>query len=717
MSRKKTPTRICIVSDELNGPTRNGGIGTHVYWLSRELAIEGLDVTILFSGHSDGGQQEHWTRQFAAAGITLVFLSELPDPAEPLDGPTFFQISFKVFRYLRNQDFQAVHFQDWHANGYHTVLARRNIGEFSDTLLTLTLHSSTQWIDEAMRQWPKDPVENAKLRYCEAQCAEGCDVVVSPSHYMLDYVKRIGWTLPTDTRVIPNPYRRKDKKSLKAPAAGVLAYFGRLETRKGLVLLLDALARLSPESRRRIRKLHFVGKVGTVNGESALKYVASRTEELGIQAECITSLDSSGAIEFLRKSRAIVLCPSLVDNYPYALVECGMEGLPVLASDSGGAREIVSPTSLVQATSGAWARKIDDVLSGRVAFGKSFYSPVASVSAWKRLSLERRPRTVPTRATKALAKKRQVPLPKVSVCIPYFNAGEYIEELVESLKSLTYQNLEFILVNDCSTDEQSRRMFDGIARRADKRFKFLHMKENGGAGAARNRAVGAASGEYLMFVDADNVVRPEMVDRFVHAIEHSAADAATCYFVGFSDGAPRLGRHPQAEWSYMPLGPSRQIGCLENVFGDTNFIVRREVFDRLGGWRSEPGFGWADWQFLASLVLGGHKLVVVPEFLFWYRNRKGSLRSQMSDAGNHLLMLRAYQENVPPWVASLITDLLLPLYVGRKSSAEWIVQAELDGYLPEVEFVANFLRDSRIGQFIRASEPTKDLIERVTKFL
>ena len=100
----------------------------------------------------------------------------------------------------------------------------------------------------------------------------------------------------------------------------------------------------------------------------------------------------------------------------------------------------------------------------------------------------------------------------VSIIVPVYNVEEYLRECVDSILNQTYSDVEVILVDDGSTD-QSGNICDEYAK-MDSRIKMIH-KKNGGVSAARNTGIGEASGEYLMFVDSDDAIHPELVEAYM----------------------------------------------------------------------------------------------------------------------------------------------------------------------------------------------------------
>src|SRR5207244_2024340 len=115
------------------------------------------------------------------------------------------------------------------------------------------------------------------------------------------------------------------------------------------------------------------------------------------------------------------------------------------------------------------------------------------------------------------------------------NLGAYLPATLKSLARQTYRNLEVIVVDDSSTDAESRRVFEEQKAKYPT-FRFVRQ-ENAGCGAARNRGLTLARGEFFVPVDADNLAAPHMVETFVRAMRHNPdAVALTCHFFAFEDG-------------------------------------------------------------------------------------------------------------------------------------------------------------------------------------
>lgn len=115
--------------------------------------------------------------------------------------------------------------------------------------------------------------------------------------------------------------------------------------------------------------------------------------------------------------------------------------------------------------------------------------------------------------------------PKVSIVIPVYNCEEYIGETLEALSNQSEKDIEIICVDDGSTDGSYAVMKNAALR--DKRIQ-LFQQPNSGAGVARNVGLGKTSGDYVIFLDADDIISPELVERQLERIVQTDADVSVC---------------------------------------------------------------------------------------------------------------------------------------------------------------------------------------------
>lgn len=168
----------------------------------------------------------------------------------------------------------------------------------------------------------------------------------------------------------------------------------------------------------------------------------------------------------------------------------------------------------------------------------------------------------------------------ISVIIPVYKAEPYLAACVESVLAQTYQDFEIILVDDGSPDNCPR-MCDEFAAR-DSRIRVIH-KENGGLSSARNAGIEAAKGEYLAFLDSDDLWTPVFLERLYAALTQTGADFAVCLFRRFQG---ELSKELPAAVETEALSQREAFECLfsirnENMVVAPNKLYKRAIFDSI----------------------------------------------------------------------------------------------------------------------------------------
>ena len=254
-----------------------------------------------------------------------------------------------------------------------------------------------------------------------------------------------------------------------------------------------------------------------------------------------------------------------------------------------------------------------------------------------------------------------LPHPTVSVCVAHYEHPRFLGRALASLEAQTEAAHEVIVIDDGSESAEARAVFaQAEARYGPRGWKFLRGA-NAGPAAARNRAAREATGEAVIFCDADNWFHPEMVAVFSRALAASGADCVTCSFAVVPDRPDSA--EAELEYVYAPLGPCLELGVLENVIGDTNFIIRRAAFEALGGFQTASRGPSEDWEFLLRLLLEGRRLATVPAVLFNYRLTAGSHGRSLNEAANARAAVEPLFERLAPvwrrlWphVAGMVRD-------------------------------------------------------------
>jgi glycosyltransferase involved in cell wall biosynthesis/peptidoglycan/xylan/chitin deacetylase (PgdA/CDA1 family) len=217
--------------------------------------------------------------------------------------------------------------------------------------------------------------------------------------------------------------------------------------------------------------------------------------------------------------------------------------------------------------------------------------------------------------------------PTVSVIIPCYNLGAYLDQAVQSVLDQTFQDFEIIIIDDGSTDPVTRHLFTSYRR---PKTRILRTA-NQGLAKARNLGIEEARGYYVSCLDADDLLEPDFLQRTVEVLGADQSLAfVSCWLKAFGD--------LNFKWSPnscdFPWLLAEDTVC-------TAALTRRAALVEVGGFDAGmPLPGYEDWDLAISLVERGLRGTVIPEYLFRYRIRKGSMSSSCTEPGNHALLMR-----------------------------------------------------------------------------
>ena len=196
--------------------------------------------------------------------------------------------------------------------------------------------------------------------------------------------------------------------------------------------------------------------------------------------------------------------------------------------------------------------------------------------------------------------------PLISVVIPCYNHGHYLAEAVDSVLAQTWQNLEIIVVNDGSTDDNTLRVLTEFER---PKTRIVHHHENRGLPAARNTGIRQARGKYVCTLDADDKLPPTYFEKTMLLMEANAGIHIVYSYVQVWGDESRVWYAPQFDVATLPY--YNQI-VPAGVF-------RRIAWEAVGGQREEMRLGFEDWEFWSRLGRRGFRGYRIPENLIHMR--------------------------------------------------------------------------------------------------
>ncbi len=211
---------------------------------------------------------------------------------------------------------------------------------------------------------------------------------------------------------------------------------------------------------------------------------------------------------------------------------------------------------------------------------------------------------------KWVQKKHHGPL--ISVIVPCYNYGRYLDRLMESLLKQTFQEFEIILVDDGSTDEFTVQKISQLELENLPNLRIFRQ-ENQGVIAARNSGVAKASGKYIFPLDADDYIDPTLFEKALFYLESSSPD---CFVYSWSF----ITGESEFVWKTTDIDPN--VILEENRAGTPFFS--KAAFEKIGGYNEKMREGYEDWEFCVNLVGHGYVGKVIPEPLYCYHVKNGA---------------------------------------------------------------------------------------------
>lgn len=211
---------------------------------------------------------------------------------------------------------------------------------------------------------------------------------------------------------------------------------------------------------------------------------------------------------------------------------------------------------------------------------------------------------------------------KVSVIVPAYNSAKYIEETLRSLVNQSYKNTEIIVVNDGSKDDTSlvvKTFFKGIE--AD--WKLVE-KPNGGQASARNAGVKAANGDYLIFIDSDDFISPNYIERMLGAVTNYNADFSGCAYQRVGDD--NLDREPEydnGDKAFFSEELKKKYLHRKIQLIAPAVLIKRSIFSKISFDEKCPYD--EDGLFVWALLFNSTKGAYCDTPMYNYRVREGSI--------------------------------------------------------------------------------------------
>ncbi|RYY28601.1 MAG: glycosyltransferase [Chitinophagaceae bacterium] len=626
-------------------PLFGGGISTYCYEASRMHADFGDEVTVFIPDDKVADYESK-----TDAGIRVItFNSNRSKLANHMGYVP--RLSFEFAAILKHiidvegkPDF--IEAQEYLAIAYYTLQFKLlKYSSFEGIPVILVLHSPAflylYYNREGIYEFP-----NYWTGELEISCIRAADHLVAPSQYIVDEIKKHISLDGVNVTVIRNPFhfQKTDTSHLPGTSPGIteikrdrIVFYGKLSPQKGVFEMFQYFKRLWDEG-----ETHLLNVVG---GTEKVYYPEMKTMGQLIEDRYATYI-RKGLVKFTGKvspsekdrilaDAHVVLIPSLNDNLPYAAIEAMGLGKVILASVQGGQSELLTNdingflfdheqpdtfadqlklilslgNNRLNEIGAAAARSIRDQLAyDRIYQIKSQLLAGLKSEQKGRFFPYTRPLAVPDRI---------VPMTHanglLSVVIPYYNMGDYIDACVASVLECSYSNIEIIIVDDGSTEVAGKSELDKWRKHSR---VVVETKPNAGLAHTRNYGASKAKGSFLAFLDADDTVAPDYYSKALKVLyEYDNVSFVGCWVQFFGTKSD----------IWPTWNPEPPYILLHNTMNSSALVYKKAAFIDAGINDKKVDYGLEDYGSIISLLNSGYRGVVLPETLFNYRIRPDSM--------------------------------------------------------------------------------------------
>lgn len=616
-------------------PQSGGGISTYCSHTAKMFASNGIDVTVFVPAR----QAARFKISSQQDRIRVVYFQHNNRPQAKFLGWES-SLSYEFSEVLKSfqgeegaPDF--IEAQEYLGIAYYP-LQRRLLDDsyLKGSVFYVTAHApSFLYLD--YNQAPTYELPQYWTGEMERSVLKTADFVISPSRYLIDSLQaRMDLGTPP-VHILRNPFQLQEQSN--DFVEGELVFFGKLTPQKGCLEMLEYLKEMWDGGFTKSVRLigdgrHFFYPKLMDMGKYLEKTYRNYIERglLFLEGHI-----SPGEIESRLRNAHVVIIPSIVDNLPYTTLEAMAMGKLVLASKEGGQAEIIDngvngflfshrepgnfSNSLrkILELSHAQVLTVGQCARDTILRGCSYDSVFAKKIEILKTAQSRQPRPdfpFTRRRERVIGiEPRELVRGLLTVIIPFYNLGRYIEECVTSIIGSDYSNIEIVIIDDGSSEAESVKAL----ARVEKQYSIRTIRQrNVGISATRNRGAEIATGEYLAFLDADDTVHPSYYSRAIRILEkYQNVSFVGCW-------AQFFGENKNVWPSFNPEPPYL---LTHNMLNSSGLIFKTDHFISAGGNDQDLIYGMEDYESVLNLVKKGFGGVVIPEILWNYRIRSTSM--------------------------------------------------------------------------------------------
>ena len=470
----------------------------------------------------------------------------------------------------------------------------------------------------------------------EKQTIAAASALISPTSFLISEIKKYIPLTDKNIDVIANPF-----KNLTIPAKSFvrnkIIYYGKLSPQKGSFELLEYFKTLWDNGF--IYSLEIIGGTDIVYHPEMMTMGQIVKSKYGAYIKngllkLHGKIKPSEINEYIGDAH-VILFPSIVDNLPYVVMEVMDCGKIILASKQGGQKEMIEdsesgflfdhddPTTFttqlhkILSLSDAEIQRIGNNAINSVRNHYSFDTIFPKKDNFLR-------NIIKNYSSKPifpfLYQENIMPLPSttsipklLSVVIPYYNMGNYIDECIKSVISSSYKKIEILIINDGSTDELSIKKLSTLDKIENVK---VFNNTNAGLAATRNYGANIAQGEFLAFLDADDKIGSTYYEKAIITLDKNNNVFFVGAWVKYFENSSNI-------WpTFTPQPPYLLV---HNSVNSSGLVYKKNAFLAGGLNDKKVDYGLEDYDSVVNMLSKGLNGVILPEVLFYYRVRTGSM--------------------------------------------------------------------------------------------
>jgi|SRR5579871_3028479 len=621
-------------------PLYGGGISTYCRETAEMMSANGHMVTVFVYDYSIEKITESYSDK-----IRIVRFKPLLTDAYKFMGFTAslsYEYAEIVKNYLEKEgDPDIIESQDYNGIAYFLQQFKlQGIDPFKKLKIVITSHAPS-FICLEYNQVPVYQFPHYWTGEMEKASIKSADLVIFPSKFLKNEIEKKISIDSTNHLMIANPiqFHAATSENIKGVDQNMIVCFGKLSPLKGSFELVSYFKKLWDEGSA--LQLYFVGGTDyffypegkTMHDLLSQKYKSYIDRQLLIFTG---NLSADSAQAYLKKAKLIVI-PSLFDNFPYTVLEAMSLGKIVLASNQGGQTEMITDgengflfshkkefdflkqlkkiINLNHDQYNLIAQKA--LLTVKNKFSPSIIYQQKIIAIKELLQKETFIDSYPfIRETADFVsnytnvKSADINL---SVIIPYFNMGHYIDDCLLSVLNSTYKPNEIIIIDDGSTDAFS------ISKLEELKNKYnveVIARSNHGLSATRNYGASIAKGRFIAFLDPDDTIEKTYYELAIYILKkYINVHFVGCWLTYFGEG----------KGTWPTFNPEPPYILLHNSLNTSSLVFEKNTFLENCLNKTEMIYGMEDWETVINLVKKGFRGVSIPLKLFNYRVRKGSM--------------------------------------------------------------------------------------------